>query len=203
MTVDEISNTGNTARSHTSNHPVSTLNTFVRRTQGVHRYETRCEDEYCQNFKRVEERFQSPSFEISFDQLEHTLLFASFSRDWFEVGNKEVKFLNYPHWFLIVITHAVVILSFSISPRQQNHTVSYSIVQFIHSSTFVSFFFFFFFLSLSLSIYLLFGHSIHIIASFSSSILIHDRLSLRSLAQSIDDNRKVRASSRLFRQKLE
>lgn len=200
MTVDEISNTGNTARSHTSNHPVSTLNTFVRRTQGVHRYETRCEDEYCQNFKRVEERFQSPSFEISFDQLEHTLLFASFSRDWFEVGNKEVKFLNYPHWFLIVITHAVVILSFSISPRQQYHTVSYRNL-FIRPLLFP--FFSFSSFSLSLSIYLLFGHSIHIIASFSSSILIHDRLSLRSLAQSIDDNRKVRASSRLFRQKLE
>lgn len=200
MTVDEISNTGNTARSHTSNHPVSTLNTFVRRTQGVHRYETRCEDEYCQNFKRVEERFQSPSFEISFDQLEHTLLFASFSRDWFEVGNKEVKFLNYPHWFLIVITHAVVILSFSISPRQQYHTVSYRNL-FIRPLLFP--FFSFSSFSLSLSIYLLFGHSIHIIASFSSSILVHDRLSLRSLAQSIDDNRKVRASSRLFRQKLE
>lgn len=181
MTVDEISNTGNTARSHTSNHPVSTLNTFVRRTQGVHRYETRCEDEYCQNFKRVEERFQSPSFEISFDQLEHTLLFASFSRDWFEVGNKEVKFLNYPHWFLIVITHAVVILSFSISPRQQYHTVSYRHL-FIRPLLFP----FFSFSSFSLSLYLL---TIRTLDSYYRLLFVihsYSRSSLVALTRSID-----------------
>lgn len=181
MTVDEISNTGNTARSHTSNHPVSTLNTFVRRTQGVHRYETRCEDEYCQNFKRVEERFQSPSFEISFDQLEHTLLFASFSRDWFEVGNKEVKFLNYPHWFLIVITHAVVILSFSISPRKQYHTVSYRNL-FIRPLLFP----FFSFSSFSLSLYLL---TIRTLDSYYRLLFVihsYSRSSLVALTRSID-----------------
>lgn len=123
MTVDEISNTGNTARSHTSNHPVSTLNTFVRRTWGVHRYETRCENiiELLQNFFR-------PLEKISRD-------FARLVRGW-------LQFLN-----CINFRFTRVILSHSRSRLANSHAVS-SDRKFIN---FVSFFSSF--SSLSISIY--------------------------------------------------